>query len=370
MSREICDRRASDHVQCCGITLELSNWQTGRNSSALYSRRSRDDTPTADTFAQCTRKPNRTYGQIFLWAAMSAFIGLFSVREIMMVRQSKAFASTLLLLCVTACATISEERSDAGSKASVRNLAFDSRAELQARAQRIVDNAKAAEYFQGAAQVKLAEAASESDLNGMGAAIANGAEVNKEGRDGITPLFWALSKQEFPAFQLLLEQGADPNKIMDGGRDSNAGYSSALAMAAAIPDSRYLQAALQHGGDPNLSMNGWHQPVIYQAIMHGNLDNVKLLVEGGADINYQDKAGQTPLITAVLATQYKIALYLLRSGADPTIKDNLGGSPVDIVMQFGDRGIDTRTGDLEAYDEFVAELQSRGVLHDDPPRFR
>lgn len=231
-----------------------------------------------------------------------------------------------------------------------------------------MENAKAHQYFSDSSQIRLADSATEGDLEGMRAAIADGADVNKIGRQGITPLFWSLAKQQFQAFRLLLEHGADPNQMTQD--EETRGYSSVLELAAAIPDSRYLKAALEHGGNPNLSTNEWKQPVIYQAIMHRNLDNVKLLVEHGAAINYQDNAHKTPMLQAVLTRQYTIALYLLRIGADPTIKDDHDDNVVDVLMLFGDRGIHLRTGDLEAYDEFVAELKRRGVLKGDPPRTR
>ncbi len=55
-------------------------------------------------------------------------------------------------------------------------------------------------------------------------------------------------------------------------------------------------------------------------------------------------------------------MFLIRAGADPQIKDQWNGGPADIVIQFGDRGIDKRSNDLAAYSDFVAELKKRGLL--------
>src|SRR5690554_2356891 len=110
-------------------------------------------------------------------------------------------------------------------------------------------------------------------------------------------------------------------------------------------------------------------PLLYRAIMSRRPDNVLMLLEFGADINHRDYVGKTPLIDATTARMFETALLLLRQGADPTIKNQWGNGPADIVMQFGNRGIDRRTNDLVAFDEFVDELKARGLLQEDPPRF-
>lgn len=143
-----------------------------------------------------------------------------------------------------------------------------------------------------------------------------------------------------------------------------------MEMAARLENPDYLRALLEHGGDPNLIVNRqWNIPVLYRAIMSRRPDNVLLLLEFGADIDHRDGANVTPLNRATTARMFEIALLLLRQGADPTIKNRWGNGPADIVMKFGNRGIDRRTNDLAAFDEFVEELQAQGLLHEDPPRF-
>jgi len=229
---------------------------------------------------------------------------------------------------------------------------------------------QASYFFDDPVQRSLANAVERGNIDQARVAIENGAEVNAVGKEGMVPLFWALTKQNIDGFRFLLEQGADPNIVVNLPRHFQDRQAGAMEMAAQLENPAYLKALLEHGGDPNIIVNkGWDMPVLYRSIMSRRPDNVLLLIKFGADIDHRDNAGQTPLIKATNATMFELALLLLRQGADPTIKDRLGDGPAEIVMQFGNRGIDRRTNDLAAFDEFVEELKARELLQKDPRRF-
>lgn len=277
----------------------------------------------------------------------------------------------LLLACfpLTACSEARQsEVSVMRSSSQAAVTAVGGWAEVERRAQAIVARAQAEDYFDSKPQAALASAAARGDVEAMKEALAQGADVNAVGNEGITPLFWAMIKQNVEGYTFLLEQGADPNLNTPPPRGQ--GYRSPIELAAAMPQTNYLEAALEHGGDPNKTYSAWDLPIIYQAIMHRQLDNVQLLIQNGAQINYQDRSGGTPIIEAVTAKQFEIALYLLRAGADPTLEvSRSGSSAVDFVKRHGNRGTDRRTSDLAAFDEFVRELKDRDFLEEDPPRF-
>lgn len=46
-----------------------------------------------------------------------------------------------------------------------------------------------------------------------------------------------------------------------------------------------LFAYLQSGGDANLMDNEWNCPIIFHAVLGGNIDAVRKLIEFGADVN-------------------------------------------------------------------------------------
>lgn len=61
------------------------------------------------------------------------------------------------------------------------------------------------------------------------------------------------------------------------------------------------------------------------------LNEVKKLVEAGADINQQDIGGATPMIVAATLNQYQIVNYLIEAGADPKLKNKMGISIIYII---------------------------------------
>jgi len=261
--------------------------------------------------------------------------------------QIRILVGLIIILLLAACAATNEQR-----------------------AMKELKQMRAADFFSDSAQRALAQAVERGNTEKAMAALHQGADVNAIGKDGMTPLFWALAKQNIHGFRFLLEQGANPNIVVDLPRNFQDRQAGAMEMAAQLEESSYLRALLAHGGDPNTIVNSsWNMPVLYRAIMSRRPDNVLLLLEFGADIDYRDNAGKTPLIQATTARMFEIALLLLKEGADPTIKNRWGNGPADLVMQYGNRGVDRRTNDLAAFDEFVKELKTLGLLEEEPPRF-
>ncbi|XP_042341778.1 protein phosphatase 1 regulatory subunit 27b [Plectropomus leopardus] len=70
---------------------------------------------------------------------------------------------------------------------------------------------------------------------------------------------------------------------------------------------------------------------IHEAVLSGNLDCVKLLVQHGADIHQRDEEGWTPLHMACSDGFPHIARYLLSLGADPELENECGEKPADLI---------------------------------------
>gem|GEM_PF-1336409 len=64
------------------------------------------------------------------------------------------------------------------------------------------------------------------------------------------------------------------------------------------------------------------------AVMNMDTDMVKVLVDGGADMNGTDSAGNTPLLLAIHEKFSGIAEFFVLHGADPNIENNLCFSPL------------------------------------------
>jgi ankyrin repeat protein len=157
--------------------------------------------------------------------------------------------------------------------------------------------------------------------------LAGGTDISARGRAGMTPLIWAFLHQNKTGFALLLEHGADPNlQLTDTIDDLATKGSSAMSFAAMHEDIWYLQTVLKHGGDPNLVNAIRSNTPIVSSIFSLRIENAKLLIAAGANLNWQDRNGVTPLISAVIINQYELAYAMLEAGADPTLKTKNGAT--------------------------------------------
>jgi ankyrin repeat protein len=205
----------------------------------------------------------------------------------------------------------------------------------------------------GTPALALAEAAGRGDGNEISRLVAAGANVNVAGQHEITPLWWALWKGNLKGFEALLDKGANPNT-------KRAEQYSIMYLAADIKDSKFLAAALKHGGNPNLldGKSGW--PPLYPAILHGYDENIDLLLAAKAGVNFQDSiSGQTlPMLAMGARADYKLIYKLFQNGADLTLKDRFGNTLADTIAL---RSINASNNDDPLRAKILEILESKGV---------
>ena len=81
---------------------------------------------------------------------------------------------------------------------------------------------------------------------------------------------------------------------------------------------------------------GGSSPLISAGVF-GKPEIAKLLIDAGADINFQNNDGSTALHTAAFFCHPEIVKMLLDKGADKTIKNKYGATPYDsVVGPFGE----------------------------------
>lgn len=122
---------------------------------------------------------------------------------------------------------------------------------------------------------------------------------------------WSVFIDKYNATKVLAELGADVNLIDSSGRNAF------LVAAYHQLDSRYLRLLLQYGGDIHfvnpIEKDGLSGPTPLIAATY-NLENVKMLVEAGADIDYiyPDSASfRSAVNEAALMGRVEVLRYLI-----------------------------------------------------------
>lgn len=216
-------------------------------------------------------------------------------------------------------------------------------------------------------------------------ALLNRVDVNKPGAGGETALSVAASLGNVATVQTLLDAGADPLRLDDAGRTmlhaavcsgmldiieiflnaqvdpDKPDHNDATALHAALHygHANACQALLDRGADPNrMDMHG-HAP-LHIAIRRDNFEAFNALLKAGADatqdssagsavhlatfydqpqmvrilaglnapLNTRDINGRTPLLCAVMNGKLGVATELIEAGADQTLCDYAGDSPL------------------------------------------
>ena len=208
------------------------------------------------------------------------------------------------------------------------------------------------EYYTDPDVIALCRAAQRDDITTIDRLVAKGVDVNKQGKKGYTPLFFAFSKKRKKSFEALLKHGADPNILVEHP------IGTIIHAAAKVKDdSEWLELVLNHGGDPDaetitdiISLGCPEKTPLYIVIREGgSLKNVELLIKAGANVDHRDACGHTPAMYAASNRKYQIVYMLLQAGADWTLEGDYGHTLAETC--YG-------TGNMPA-PEFVESLQYR-----------
>ena len=84
-------------------------------------------------------------------------------------------------------------------------------------------------------------------------------------------------------------------------------------------------------------MSGGNWKEMFDAAVSGDLGLVEYHVKGGVDVNFaHPEFLSTPLVASILARQEEVALYLLKSGANPNLPSEFdSATPIQAARQAG-----------------------------------
>lgn len=156
--------------------------------------------------------------------------------------------------------------------------------------------------------------------------LDNGANSNLVNNNGMTALTLAAQKAHINSVRLLLDKGANINQAVCAHENHKSSFTTSGSTEEGF-------SALMHAAHAG-----------YNKAHAGHEAVVRLLIEKGADVNFQSKNttlgtfedcvfGRTALHIALEQKHETIAQILLDAGADPTIKNEAGVSPNDLLAK-------------------------------------
>jgi len=140
--------------------------------------------------------------------------------------------------------------------------------------------------------------------------LDNGMNVNARSADsGQSALHKAVAYGQGKMAQFLIEAGAELD-VPDKDREITP-----LGEAAMRMDSDMVRLLIQAGANVNFRNSDGETP-LHAATWSGDADVVKLLIQASADVDTRDKTGKTPLMEAVSREHDDAADLLIKAGAE------------------------------------------------------
>lgn len=186
----------------------------------------------------------------------------------------------------------------------------------------------------------LNAAAGMDDLAAVREMIARGVDVNSRMDDTRqTPLMAAASGE---MVSLLLNAGADP-RLVDVQGATALHYAvlkeKALDIIPLLAAAGTDVNAVEPGGSETAFL--WAKQWFFGVDPGMGRKVLYRLLQAGADINAKDKLGYTLLHTAAANAKMALAVFLLEQGADASIADTDGRTPLDIARDLKFQEIET-----------------------------
>ena len=143
--------------------------------------------------------------------------------------------------------------------------------------------------------------------------------------------------------------------------------SEPLVKAAFNDDLAEVEKLLSRGADANVLDRGIDSTALEHAVSHANLKMVKALLDAGADVNAEDRAGRTALMSLDEDATPDLVRALLDAGAEVKLRDDDGNSALahaaarstaEVVRRLLDAGakINTRNDEGQTALMFAAAV--------------
>ncbi len=187
-----------------------------------------------------------------------------------------------------------------------------------------------------AAGAALIEAAAAGRVDEVARLVQTGAPLDAQDAQGRSALLRAVAGDHVSVAKILLEAGASPN-TQAANRDTPWLLAGALGraeiIAAMLPRKPDLSIRNRYGGN-----------ALIPACERAHVEAVKLLLTSGIDLDHINDLGWTCLLEIVILgdggpRHQQVARLVLDAGADPSLADRDGVTPLAHARQRGQQAI-------------------------------
>lgn len=189
--------------------------------------------------------------------------------------------------------------------------------------------------------------------------LVNGADADLRARNGDTPLMAAIRSGKLAKVTLVLSENVNLAARTDDGR-------TALTEAAALGHDTMVRHLLRAGAKPSAGA----VTALTEAIRAESMDVARLLIDAGANPSHPGRGGKVPLVLAVLNGNEELVKLLLDKGAQINERHPKDGTTAlmwaantgekRLVQLLMDRGADLS---IRAHDGWTAGEAARMAGH-------
>ena len=161
--------------------------------------------------------------------------------------------------------------------------------------------------------------------------LKRGADVNEPLTAGSKNTVWTnYYSTNYETLKLFIEYGANLDHIGDNG----CGVLHNLTKCTEEKFHQNVKLLIDSGANVNLK-NNQGQTALFIACANGCVEYINLFAEKGCDINLVDNQGNTPLIVAVKNNKKSSVEALLKLNANKDIKDSQGQTAYELSIKSG-----------------------------------
>ncbi|MEM9471337.1 MAG: ankyrin repeat domain-containing protein [Pseudomonadota bacterium] len=179
----------------------------------------------------------------------------------------------------------------------------------------------------------LQAAAHTGDVSEVDRLIGAGVSLEQTDGHGRTAMHIAAFASHDGIVTALASAGADPNRLDNGKYDI-------ITIAAVANDAEMVRTAVKAGGSAKNITSVYDGTALIAAAHLGHWESVEVLIAAGAPLDHVNNLGWTVLIEAVVLgdggpRHVKTVRLLVEAGADRSITDRDGNTPLDLAKRRG-----------------------------------